>query len=285
MIDETFDVVSDGTDIKFDYYCGKNIMRAPHIHSCYELYFCPENIAQRSVICGIEYEHRFPSAIISKPYTMHSMSCIDDGPTDFRRYVFNFNEQLIASLGIRIFPEGVTDGKMGVLFRLTEHDAAYLERIITSVYSDREGLSRASQGLVLSFLIERLYAFAGEDGTVAVGTSSYYVQNAMRYIVEHYGENIDSEQVAATFSVSRSKLDRDFRLAAGLSPKDFITSCRINAAKYRLIYTDMSASAIATATGFSTEAYFYRFFKKHTGITPNEYKKLQIRRERKQWEK
>lgn len=285
LIDETFNVVSDGTDIKYNYYSGKTIMHTPHIHSCYELYFCPESIAQRSVICGIEYEHRFPSAIISKPYTMHSMSCIDDGPTDFRRYVFNFNDHLIASLGIRIFPEGVTDGKMGVLFRLSERDAAYLESIIRSVYSGSLTPSPEAQGLILSFLIERLYALAGDDGTVAVGTSSYYVQNAMRYIVEHYGENIDSEQVAAAFSVSRSKLDRDFRLAAGLSPKDFITSCRINGAKHRLIDTDMSASAIAVATGFSTEAYFYRFFKNHTGLTPNEYKKLHIRKERKQWEK
>lgn len=285
MIDETFDVVRDGIDVQYNFYSGKNVMHSPHIHSCYELYFCPENIAQRSVICGIEYEHRFPSAIISKPYTMHSMSCIDDGPTDFRRYVFNFSEHLIASLGIRIFPVGVTDGKMGVLFRLSERDAEYLERVITSVYSDSAAPSRAAQGLIISFLIERLYALAGDDGTVAVGTSSYYLQNAMRYIVEHYGENIDSSSVAAAFSVSRSKLDRDFRLATGITPKEFITSCRINGAKYRLISTDMSASAIAVATGFSTEAYFYRFFKKHTGLTPNEYKKLHIRKERKQWEK
>lgn len=273
MLDEYLYTDDSSRNIKAAFYRGKCIMHTPHIHSFYELYFCPESIAQRSVICGIEYEHRFPSAIISKPYTIHSMSCIDTGPTDFRRYVFYFNDRIVSGLGITLFPEGITDGRTGVLFRLSTSDAEYLERVITTVYDPIHPPSEAAQGLLLAFLIERLYALSGEGGTVAVGTSSYYVQNAMRYIVEHYHENIDADTVARHFSVSRSKLDRDFRIAHDSSPKEFITSCRINRAKYLLTTTDMSAASIAEAVGFATENYFYRFFKKHTGKTPSEYKK------------
>jgi len=281
LVDKQQDIIGEGYNIRADFYRGKSVMHTPHIHSYYELYFCPENIAQRSVICGIEYEHKFPSAIISKPHTIHSMSCVDDGPTDFRRYVFYFNEELISVFGIKIFQGDITDGKMGVLFKLSQENAEYLERVINTVYGTDMTPSEEAQGIILSFLIERLYALAEKNGIVGVGTSSYYVQNAMKFIAEHYGEELDANRVAREFSVSRSKLDRDFKLAAGATPRDFIESCRINRAKLILSSDeDRSVAEIAAALGFTSENYFYRFFKKHTGRTPNEYrKKFQARKE------
>jgi AraC-like DNA-binding protein len=41
---------------------------------------------------------------------------------------------------------------------------------------------------------------------------------------------------------------------------------------------DMKISELAELCGFSSDNYFYRFFKKHTGKTPREYRE-QARKE------
>lgn len=264
-----------GEEVKIIAKSGVRIMYAPHIHSLYELYFCPENITQRSVICGMEYEHTYPTAILSKPYTIHSMSCLEDCKTDYRRYVFYFTEEDASSLGINFFPEGVLkEGSMGVLFRLTEDEAEYLERVIKFVLSEKYPLDRKEKILVLSFVLNKIYSFAKDERMTGVGTNSYYVQNVLEYISEHFSENIDTALLAEHFSVSRSKLDRDFKNAIGATPKTFIESCRITHAKNLIgSYKNCKVTEIAQLCGFSSDQYFYRFFKKHTGKTPAEYKK------------
>ena len=45
------------------------------------------------------------------------------------------------------------------------------------------------------------------------------------------------------------------------------------AGKYLLCYTGGSAAAIAAELNFPSPAYFNRFFKRETGLTPGEFRK------------
>ena len=257
---------------------GVKIMHAPHIHSLYELYFCPENIPQHSVICGMEYDHAYPTAILSKPYTIHSMSCLEDCKTDYRRYIFYFSEEDVSSIGINFFPEGALDeGSMGILFRLTPSEAEYIENVIVHTLSPEYPLDRREKLLVLSFILNKIYSFTKDGRIHGVGTNSNYVQGVLKYISEHFSEDIDTARLAEIFSVSRSKLDRDFKTAIGATPKTFIESCRLANAKLLLSSDhERKIGDISELCGFTSEQYFYRFFKKHTGKTPAEYKKETI---------
>ena len=257
---------------------GVSIMYAPHIHRNYELYFCPENITQKTVICGKEYEYTYPSAIISKPYTIHSMSCLLDCKTDFLRYVFYFNESIIKSLGIDLFPEGVTEGELGVLFRLTEDEAKYLSTVLDAIIASP--MTETECSLVFSFVVRKLYSFCKGERIIGVGSSSLYIQEVIKYITEHFSEDVTVSDIAAKFAVSRSKLERDFRDGIGEAPKAFLESCRLGEAKNLLIKTDLPISEIAIKSGFSSPNYFFRFFKKHTGISPLRYRSTSEERER-----
>lgn len=270
-------LISDYGDLALQYMKGIAIMHAPHIHSSYELYFCPDNITQRSVICGIEYEHRYPSAIIARPYTIHSMSCLEDCETDYTSYVFYFSEGLISTLGKKCFPSLLTEGKMGLLFRLTPDEAEELRSLI-EVTKLRDGnISLTERKLSFTLIINRLFNFCQNGRITEVGESSYYVQEVLKYIAEHFNEKIDCSRLAEKFSVSRSKLDRDFKAAIGATAQVFIEDCRLNNAKRLLVdYPDFGAEKIAELCGFSTENYFYRFFKIHTGLTPGEYRKSKL---------
>ena len=74
----------------------------------------------------------------------------------------------------------------------------------------------------------------------------------------------------------------DFRDATGKTPHNFIDMCRINQAKKLLISkNNFSISEISSLCGFSSETYFFPFFQKHTGLSPSEYRRAEIKKSNK----
>ena len=73
----------EGLDLKVTHMSGISIMYHSHIHMQWELYFCPENISQCSVINGESYTYKYPCAILTSPYSVHSMSCLETEGADF----------------------------------------------------------------------------------------------------------------------------------------------------------------------------------------------------------
>ncbi len=60
----------------------------------------------------------------------------------------------------------------------------------------------------------------------------------------------------------------------GESPQEHIQTYLISVAKHRLKNTHQSISQIAYSMGFDYPQYFSRLFKKHVGLTPNQYRDL-----------
>jgi AraC-like DNA-binding protein len=60
--------------------------------------------------------------------------------------------------------------------------------------------------------------------------------------------------------------------ASGHYPKYWIDETLTSEAKYLLCYTDRSAAAISAELNFSNPAFFSRYFKRETGLTPGEFR-------------
>ena len=63
-----------------------------------------------------------------------------------------------------------------------------------------------------------------------------------------------------------------FKDEYGCTVGEFISKCRINEAKRRLEETNDTVLAISDALGFASYAYFCRFFKSETSLTPSAYR-------------
>lgn len=94
----------------------------------------------------------------------------------------------------------------------------------------------------------------------------------LRYISAHLEEKLTTEVLANEFHMSRSTLDRLFRMYAEQTVKDTITECRISTAKDLLSAADVHIKEIMVKCGFQSENHFFAFFKSHIGITPNKYR-------------
>ena len=80
--------------------------------------------------------------------------------------------------------------------------------------------------------------------------------------------------LADKLSMSISQLNRKMTAVSGYSPSSYILNLRINKAKKCLTTKDIPISDIANECGFYDLAYFSRTFKKQTGLTPSQYRRL-----------
>ena len=99
------------------------------------------------------------------------------------------------------------------------------------------------------------------------------VSNAKAYIDEHLCEtDLTADSVALSMDYNATYLNRIFKSQYEMSMKEYINISRVELAKKLLIDTDLSTLEISTQLGIENSNYFYTFFKKHTGSTPNQYR-------------
>ena len=266
----------EGFDLRVTHMFGISVMHHAHIHMQWELYFCPENISQNAVINGESYVYKHPCAILTTPYSVHSMSCLETEGTDFERYVCYFGEATAEALGSTYLPNDIINAQRGILFELNDDQASYLRSVFEFIIDERYPHTKRQKELLFGFVVNKLFDLCDDNDMIRVGSTSFYIQDVLRYISENLSTHKDAESIAKHFAVSRSKLDRDFKEAIGMTIHEFSDICRLNYAKVLLGSNKAySIASITEACGLKNETYFYAFFKKHTGMSPSEYRKKQ----------
>ena len=76
--------------------------------------------------------------------------------------------------------------------------------------------------------------------------------------------------------ITPDHLNRTFKAKTGVTAKDYIQSRIITEAKRLLYFTDLSSKEIAYELGFNEPGNFSAFFKKHTQLSPSNFKKNEI---------
>lgn len=99
------------------------------------------------------------------------------------------------------------------------------------------------------------------------------MEEAIHYFHENFSKNIEIDTFAKKLHMSTCWFIRSFKQYAGMPPRQYITSIRINKAKELLESTDYTVSGIGAIVGYDNPLYFSRIFKKQAGISPAQYRK------------
>lgn len=91
-------------------------------------------------------------------------------------------------------------------------------------------------------------------------------------IETHYKEHLTLSQYATTISITEARLNDICRRLAGLPSKRLMMDRLIQEARRLLSFSSASITEIGYELGFKDPAYFARFFRKNTGVTPNKYR-------------
>lgn len=137
--------------------------------------------------------------------------------------------------------------------------------------ADRAPESPARLHAVVARLLAVVCAARARSGDAAPD-----VPPALAKVVERmrlfYFEKHTLEGLARLAGLSPTHFTRVFRAAFGTSPIDWLRRERISQAKRRLAGTDDEIKEIAAQVGFADRYFFSKDFKRHTGMTPGQYR-------------
>ena len=99
------------------------------------------------------------------------------------------------------------------------------------------------------------------------------LKNVLRYLDEHYTEEISLDYLAEQFYISKYYLSREFKKEYGTTIIQYVLTKKITNAKELLRYSNASIEEIAVLCGIVDASYFNKVFKKMEGCTASEYRK------------
>lgn len=100
------------------------------------------------------------------------------------------------------------------------------------------------------------------------------ITDAKRYIQQHYQESLRLEDVSSAVGFNATYFSVLFKKETGQNFMDYLTELRMGKAKELLCSDEYSVQDVAEQVGYRDLKYFSRLFKKTTGISPSDYKKL-----------
>ncbi len=101
-----------------------------------------------------------------------------------------------------------------------------------------------------------------------------FINKLTTYIDLNLDLPLSVKQICADLYVSKNFLYKCFQSHFGKTPLEYITDRRIALAKHFLSNPQTVLTEVAEAVGLPNYTYFSKLFKKKTGLSPREYKKL-----------
>jgi len=141
-----------------------------------------------------------------------------------------------------------------------------IERLLSSIHNLLEGRKRLKEHY-------RRSVFVHSD-KVASSSRSILVSELDQFLSDNIQSvNLGVEDMASAVNMSSSNLQKKLKSIVNMSPIEYLTYFRMNRATTLLENDNLSIQEISTATGYDSQTYFTKVFKKHYGMGPREYRK------------
>ena len=149
--------------------------------------------------------------------------------------------------------------------RFQKHFFATIEAFANKrEYSDV--ICRANLLMLLRVILKQ-FCSAGRSNKTA-----NYCEAIREYLETNSDQVITLDDLEKLFKVNKFTMIRNFKEAFGVSVIAYYNECRAEFAKRILRQTELSVTEVATNLNFTDIYSFSRFFKKHTGLSPKEFR-------------
>lgn len=102
------------------------------------------------------------------------------------------------------------------------------------------------------------------------------IKTVLSYITDHYHEKLYVQDLASQVNMNEQYFCRFFKRSIGKTLIDYINDYRLNKVIRLLETGDAQITEICLECGFNNMGNFQRLFKRKTGITPLQYRKLYL---------
>jgi transcriptional regulator GlxA family with amidase domain len=100
------------------------------------------------------------------------------------------------------------------------------------------------------------------------------VRNCERWLGEHFREGDAIKKVVVSTDIPERTLKRRFKAATGVTFIDYLQNLRVEEAKRLLESGQLPMDEISVEVGYEDTSFFRRLFKRRTGLTPGQYRRM-----------
>ncbi|HMG90021.1 MAG TPA: helix-turn-helix domain-containing protein [Chryseolinea sp.] len=246
----------------------------PHIHANLFQVFFIESGSFRFQDARGERELHGPCLLIIPPAALHGF--VYDNKC--RGRILTISDSLLNNL----FPNSPAVAPMleGIAY-LTSFDRPYSPESISQLIEaidDELFDNKTEKRIMLQICLQRLFLVLfrlwkdRDSSAVGVNNSALQYFQKFKQCVRQAGTTSSIAEIAKELAITPVHLNRICRSIAAKSASQLLQAYVLEEARKYLTYTSYSVSEIAYTLHFEYPNYFARFFKKHTGITPTEFR-------------
>jgi two-component system response regulator YesN len=122
------------------------------------------------------------------------------------------------------------------------------------------------------FLLETVDQVTSDIGDGVSARGAKLVENVKGYVRSNINGDLSLKSLSWVFHFNISYFSNLFKQLSGESYINYVTKVRIEKAIENMKNAEYNISEIAEKAGYANANYFCRLFKKHTGMTPSEYR-------------
>jgi len=200
-----------------------------------------------------------------------------------------FKEEFVtkANSGYRLLELPIYKPGRQNIYLLTDVQTKHFVDIYNKIFDEARGNSDFKNSLQRTYLLELIFnaqklapvnSFVKRNNTTDVIACSFIRLLESQFPVESPQNAIKlrtSKDFADNLSLHPNYLNRQVKLSKGRTVSEIIAARLIQEAKILLKLTGWHIAEISYALGFEEPSHFNLFFKKHTDISPTDYRKLQ----------
>lgn len=230
------------------------------------------------------YQGDTPCLIFFKRGVYHNSVRVDCEKTPFSCYVIKFTSEVFEEIPEMMLDKKVFADSDVIIVPLNPQTNQRLNTKFEELYELHNKKDAALLRMMYAYLtliLNQVVYAAGEQSAfqfVYKSSKDFYIGDVIKSIMEitGKGECISVSELAERFFVSNSKLSKDFLKISGLNIKTFITELQLEQIN-KMLKKGMTNKEIVERCGFSGESYFIRFYRKHIGVTPGNYRRIHNR--------
>jgi len=269
-------------DFEIYYYEDRSLSKVDmHSHDYYEFYFFLEGDVQIQVGDKV-FPVRHGDIMLIPPHHAHNTNILSQ-ETPYRRFVFWISQEycnhlLQSSPDYAYIMQYVATEKRYIFH--TDQVAfnaiqSKILRLLEELRSEKFG-REAQISICVNDLVLSINRLAHELNTPKKKASEHLLYRQLEeYIEDHLEEDLSLEKLAEIFFASKYHIAHVFKDNIGLSIHQYITKKRLNLCQ-EAISSGMSITDAYHRFGFGDYSSFYRAFKKEYGISPKDYRDMQI---------
>lgn len=252
-------------------------MTTSHFHMTYEFFYMMDGqrkffIKDRTLI--IEKG----DIVVVAPNVLHRTTNAET--PDYERLVVNVHESYLPGGGaVRADVLRPLYERDYLLLRSGTYDSSAIDALagemIREARTTPPGFEAYMQALTTQLLIAccRVLPAEEEEQPPAHNPMHERIFEVVRYINEHYAEELTLQKLGEKLYVSPYAISRSFKEATGFTFVEYVNSVRVKEAIALLLGTSLKANVIARRVGFGSVTHFGRVFREVTGHAPLFYRK------------